>query len=608
MQRQEVPGDFWDTDEEMAEHMGENTPDEDTDMSDGQLSPRQDFGSSWSDDETGEEFSGPSEGGIEASPEDALFDWDPSVTGGSESEEDVDGVGQEPNAFGEKHSSKDSDDAGSDLDLFADDQDEDGEEDEYDDQDGYEDGEEDEYDDIDTSEGEDEDEADNDGSNQTDYENSDTPSHLNSSKMSQRYLDSEHSGIGYRFNKELSGGGNDGTSEPSDSDPMEEVSDDDHGKGHWPKSEFFGRETPGQSETSSSDPMEEDIEDVAARPEKVVTSSDDMDMDNEGMRDDELDDRLTAAMATKLPDVVEFIIDSLKVAPNHADKDGIEKWVNKHIPEKLIRDHMSHMLRGKDGRWSAAKDAEVKRYEKMVKPSSAQGPTKDNFRVHMNARLLRRSQWNKRAAIVFIKSFCHKHTGWDRERVKSGFWTHMRTVLRHYKKESSGETDKDVLEKQHSRRNGRQKTLFKQRLAVLEAYKSLRHLIPLLHRIGHRGMSPDLSDSEHVPRGKLTSKIPYRRQRLLWRSDDLTTLLHDLDSIYKYMRRRDGKKDHGNPGRIRQDATGDLVATDATAPRNLPVNCYDIMWYEGLDEADVEELDATESGPRDLKLPSTFKE
>ncbi|EJD33760.1 hypothetical protein AURDEDRAFT_177159 [Auricularia subglabra TFB-10046 SS5] len=261
-----------------------------------------------------------------------------------------------------------------------------------------------------------------------------------------------------------------------------------------------------------------------------------------------------------------------------------------------IHGHFDEMLPSDDGVLPTARESEIRQFERMAKPTPGYGPTSQPLRVDFTSSGLESSKWNKAVATFFTRSFCAAHSQSSEDKVKSAFFTYLRHLRDVHRVALNGRMDKDEEASRRRRVYRRQETLNKQRLKVLDYYKSkyetLKALVPILKQLGKRGTSPDFSDHENVPRGKLTSDKPYKRQHLPWRSEDLTKLLHDLDAIYKYLRVRNGKRNGGNWPHVREDPDLPSIAEDAPAVESLPENCYDEVWRGSLADLSAFELRA----------------
>ncbi|EJD46653.1 hypothetical protein AURDEDRAFT_124050 [Auricularia subglabra TFB-10046 SS5] len=268
------------------------------------------------------------------------------------------------------------------------------------------------------------------------------------------------------------------------------------------------------------------------------------------------------------------------------------------------------LLPADDGVLPTARESEIRQYERLEKPQPGLGPQSQPLRVDFTSPGLESSKWNKAVASIFTRSFCKTHGDWsDEKKIKSAFFTYLRHLKDVHRMAINGRLERDDDASRKNRVYRRQQNLLKQRIEVVEhfmrQYQSLKALLPILKQMGTRGTSPDLSDSENVPRGKLTSHHPYARQQLPWRSEEFTRLLHDLDAISKYLRVRNGKRTNGNWPRIREDVPS--IAKDDRPVKKLPSNCYDAVWRQGLDEIDAFELDARQPAAI-FELPDPLRE
>ncbi|EJD33241.1 hypothetical protein AURDEDRAFT_177683 [Auricularia subglabra TFB-10046 SS5] len=135
--------------------------------------------------------------------------------------------------------------------------------------------------------------------------------------------------------------------------------------------------------------------------------------------------------------------------------------------------------------------------------------------------------------------------------------------------------------------------------------KQLTELLPVIRRLGPFETSPANSDSEEIRRTKRTSKVPYARQQVPWRSGDLTTLVHQLDALHKYLRVQQGTGSRSQWPHVREDPRDPIIA-EMSPPSSLPSNCYDALWHSGLDAVDTGALDV--KPPINLRLPRELEE
>ncbi|KZV85162.1 hypothetical protein EXIGLDRAFT_699728 [Exidia glandulosa HHB12029] len=241
----------------------------------------------------------------------------------------------------------------------------------------------------------------------------------------------------------------------------------------------------------------------------------------------------------------------------------------------------------------AARPSEVQDFD----ADRGDGPTAGDFRVDMDPQRRRSSSWNVSAAEIFASSFCSRHTSWTRDEVKKAFFVHLRSVQDQQLLSIAGPAPKDVQKKRHVRAIHRQWTLFQQRLTVAHSFKGLDHLIPLLDGLGAHGMSPDVSDDEDR-----SGPTKYRRKPVPWRSPALTSLLHDLDTLYLHLRFGNGKKTNGNRPRFRTKVDQTLGPATSRPVKRLPIDCYSQPWYKSLDKVDAASIRAMRNHPINLKL------
>ncbi|KZW00105.1 hypothetical protein EXIGLDRAFT_761969 [Exidia glandulosa HHB12029] len=258
-----------------------------------------------------------------------------------------------------------------------------------------------------------------------------------------------------------------------------------------------------------------------------------------------------------------------------------------------------------DGTRRAARKSDVQALAN--RPDLQTGPTIDHFSVDMDPHTRKSSLWNQRAAAAFSKAFRKKFSGYADAEVKDGFFTYLRTIQDNQRKAIDGVSDKDSLTARRIRRRNRQVLLYRNRLEVVTSFSRLSYLVPIIDKLDAGHMSPDVSDNESIRRGKRVSEKPYPRVALPWRSEQLTSLLHDLDGLHVYMKRQrlGDRRDTGNPSRNRVDAVPPLVDATAAPAKGLPTNCYDISWYQSTGQ-ETEDLDPA-SKRVDLSLPPDLK-
>ena len=91
-----------------------------------------------------------------------------------------------------------------------------------------------------------------------------------------------------------------------------------------------------------------------------------------------------------------------------------------------------------------------------------------------------------------------------------------------------------------------------------------------------------------------------RSHVLEWRSEDLTSLLHLLDALYRYLRLR------GLVGEPQGSSTlprkKGRTLSKRQAVKMLPISAYSPTWYEGLSDADKDHFAARDEAVQ-LSLP-----
>ncbi|KAM6491034.1 hypothetical protein JOM56_013273 [Amanita muscaria] len=219
----------------------------------------------------------------------------------------------------------------------------------------------------------------------------------------------------------------------------------------------------------------------------------------------------------------------------------------------------------------------------------------DNFRLDMSQPVV--SIFNTEAQDVFVEDFLHaiQVRRWYSEQeipaqlltyeaVMNALATHLKHVWRIYKEESSMNPEQVKKTRQlRSARSTRKRSLF------LARYEMMEHLIKqdpgfarhrnLMCRIGTEGISSDETDREHQP-------IVYRRVSPSWRGFELQNFLWRLDElIFEASKNPINSNRRFGPGqRNRHRVFGIKVNTNSIAPANLPKNCYNNVWLQGLRE------------------------
>ncbi|KAM6491156.1 hypothetical protein JOM56_013395, partial [Amanita muscaria] len=196
----------------------------------------------------------------------------------------------------------------------------------------------------------------------------------------------------------------------------------------------------------------------------------------------------------------------------------------------------------------------------------------DNFQLDMSQPVT--SIFNTEAQDIFIEDFLQavQVRRWYSEQeipeqlltyevVMNALATHLKHVWRIYKEESS--RNPEQVRKARQLRSARNRTL-------------ARHG-DLLCRIGTEGISSDESDNEHHP-------VVYRRVSPAWRSFELQNFLWRLDELIFEASKNPINTNHRiGPGqRNRHRAFGIKVNRNSIAPTNLPINCYNSDWLQGL--------------------------
>ncbi|KAJ2911671.1 hypothetical protein MD484_g8741, partial [Candolleomyces efflorescens] len=180
-----------------------------------------------------------------------------------------------------------------------------------------------------------------------------------------------------------------------------------------------------------------------------------------------------------------------------------------------------------------------------------------------------RSAWNKSAAEVFAEDFI-EHYGLEADRaesVKAKFHTRVKSI-----KQTDVAHRKGEIGDRRKVRNTRKYMLYVRRLLTLEGHPALKSHVPFVQDLGWEGMSTDESDADEVG----AHAAGYWVLTPLWRSTELTTFLHLIDSIALAIRRSDASKQRGSWPRVRNyDPQRQILSKNQKFVRQLPINAYD---------------------------------
>lgn len=113
-------------------------------------------------------------------------------------------------------------------------------------------------------------------------------------------------------------------------------------------------------------------------------------------------------------------------------------------------------------------------------------------------------------------------------------------------------------------------------------------------------MSTDESDTDEA--GASTRR--YRVLTPLWRSTELTSFLHMIDSIALSIRRSDASKQRGSWPRIRDyDPQRKVLSKNHKFVRELPINAYDTGFLAKIPNY---QADLGPKAPYTLAIPTTI--
>ncbi|KAG2010580.1 hypothetical protein CC2G_013395 [Coprinopsis cinerea AmutBmut pab1-1] len=176
-----------------------------------------------------------------------------------------------------------------------------------------------------------------------------------------------------------------------------------------------------------------------------------------------------------------------------------------------------------------------------------------------------RSVWNKSAADVFVEDYAQTHQlqGEDNlETVREHFYNRVKSI-------------KQLASPKRKQRDHFKVKRTRKYTTTLEL-EQLRGFSSLLQRLGPDGMSSDESEDEvdSAP-GNRRIRPSYRVLTPRWRSDDLTELLHFIDSVHLMLRRMDPARQRGSWPRIRHhDPQRKIMSKSKRFVPGLPRNAY----------------------------------
>ncbi|RXW16639.1 hypothetical protein EST38_g9216 [Candolleomyces aberdarensis] len=121
------------------------------------------------------------------------------------------------------------------------------------------------------------------------------------------------------------------------------------------------------------------------------------------------------------------------------------------------------------------------------------------------------------------------------------------------------------------------------RLETILAIPDLHSHEDLLHLLNVDGMSSDEEDNVHAQLRDTAVNPSYHVLTPRWRSKELTTFLHVLDSLYIIVRRFDSNRQRGNwPRPRRYDSLNPTFSRKTDFPKNLPQNAYNEQWLNAF--------------------------
>ncbi|KZS99537.1 uncharacterized protein LAESUDRAFT_667862, partial [Laetiporus sulphureus 93-53] len=214
------------------------------------------------------------------------------------------------------------------------------------------------------------------------------------------------------------------------------------------------------------------------------------------------------------------------------------------------------------------------------------GPSRADFRVHLAGSP--NSKWNKQAAAAFSEDFMN--TGWsdcqDRMKIQRMFTVHLNTLRAQYKKQSRGDqepTEAELDRLTEENREHRRRALRQRRSNAIGTHADLARFQRFWDTIPYTAMSGDESDHSR-------GKVRYVVTRLRWRSAGLEKWLRVFDWMHLSSRfTAEGKPRRGAFPRYRRRGSNRLERLGDPVP-GLPQNCYDAMWFAGLNEEERSSL------------------